>query len=298
MGFIAGTRPDFYDYGFNRHLFQYGGYIFHELNTKNGMMQNTLAFVDQRNSGKTDRRFAYFQHYNSILPKLSVFGSAEIDLFKKTMMAMDSTGIQDTTYNITGKPRLSSLYFSLRYRFNRKIYLSLSYSARQNIIYYETYKNFIDRLLQYDTRQGYYCQLTYRPVNKLTFGTNLGYNFQKNDPVKSRNINSYLTWSQVPLIKTSATLSVILLETSYLKGKIFRIDLSRDIIPGKIYGGINYSYVKYYYTNSEYNLPQNIGELNISWRIIPKLTLSVYSENTFEKNNRYNRIYILLNNRF
>jgi hypothetical protein len=52
---------------------------------KHGIIQNTLAFIQQNNSGQTDRRFAYFQHSNSLLTGLKFFGSVECDLYKKTI---------------------------------------------------------------------------------------------------------------------------------------------------------------------------------------------------------------------
>jgi hypothetical protein len=190
------------------------------------------------------------------------------------------------------------LYLSLRYRASGKLYLSLSYSARQNIIYYETYKSFIDKLLQNETRQGYFLQANYHPVNKLALGATIGYNFQKHDPISSRNLNVYLNYIQVPLLDISATLSMTLLESSYLSGKIYRLDLSRDIIPGKLFGGLNYSYVDYRFNNAEYNLPQNIGEINLTWKIYRKLSFSLFCEGTFDKQSNYNRLYAQLNLRF
>ncbi len=82
-GIIAGFRPDYTNYGFNSDLFEYGGFLYHEHAVKHGSIQNTLAFIQQNNSGKTDRRFAYFQHSNSLLPNLNFFGSVECDLYKK-----------------------------------------------------------------------------------------------------------------------------------------------------------------------------------------------------------------------
>ena len=66
-GAVAGFRPDYTDYGFNAHLLEYGAYFGHTAQNKNGRMQTSLALFEQTNSGKTDRRFAYFQHDNSLI---------------------------------------------------------------------------------------------------------------------------------------------------------------------------------------------------------------------------------------
>ena len=298
IGLLTGSRPDNTDYSFNFNLLQYGGYIYNELSTKNGPVQSTLAFIEQTNAGKTDRRFVYLQHSNSIVHNLNFFGTAEFDLYKKTLVKQDSIHLQDSIYQVDNAPKISNLYLSLRYRASRKLFLSLSYSARQNIIYYETYKSFVDKLLQSETRQGYFLQANYHPGNKLATGVTIGYNFQKNDPRSSRNLNAYLSYLQVPLLDISATFSVTLLETSYVSGKIYRLDFSRDIVPGKLFGGMNYSFINYRFVNVESNLPQNIGEINLRWKIYRKLSFSLFIEGTFDKQNNYNRLYVQLNQRF
>ena len=56
VGVVGGTRPDYRNYSFNANLAQFGGYLGHDLSGKNGSMQTTLAFMQQMNSGNTDRR--------------------------------------------------------------------------------------------------------------------------------------------------------------------------------------------------------------------------------------------------
>ncbi len=298
VGILAGTRPDYTDYGFNGKLFQAGGYLYNEISSRNGPVQNTLAFIEQTNSGKTDRRYAYLQHYNAVIPRLNFFGSAEIDLYKKEPIPPDTIKATDTTYKISHKPVFSAIYLSLRYRASGKLNFSVSYSARQQIIFYETYKNFLDQLLQEETRKGYFLQANYRPSAKLNLGINAGYNFQKADPRTTRNLNLYITYVQLPIVDISVTLSSIFLQTAYISGNIYRVDLSRDIIPGKLYGGINYSYVKYTFYNEIPSLPQNIAEANLSWRIFNKLSFSAYYEGTFEKQGNYHNLYLQLMSRF
>jgi hypothetical protein len=209
-----------------------------------------------------------------------------MDLYQKV------NGTPENTFN------LSNLYLSLRYRVIKQLSLALSYSARQNIIYYETYKDFIERLLEKETLQGWRFQISYRPIRNLAVGVNAGYRFRPDDPKASMNLYAYVTYSQIPKIKASVTLSATLLETSYISGTIYSIGLTRDIIPGRIYAGLKYRYVDYLYTNSEFSQIQNIGEASISWRIYKKLSVSVYYEGTFEKQYSFNRIYVNLSQRF
>ena len=67
VGGFAGSRPDYTDYSFNADLFQAGAFVGHIFsNKKKRNMRTTLAFVEQKNNWLTDRRFAYFQHSNSL----------------------------------------------------------------------------------------------------------------------------------------------------------------------------------------------------------------------------------------
>jgi len=294
-GIFAGTRPDYMNYGFNANLLQYGGYFGHDYtNKKGGNTQTSLAFVEQTNNGNTDRRFAYLQHSNTLVTNLSFFGSIEFDLFNKVR---EITGA-DTAYIKSSSPNLSNLYVSLRYRVIKRLTLSISYSSRQNIVYYETYKTIIDQLLEQASMQGYMFQVNVRPIKNMTIGANVGYRYSKPDPRPSKNLYSYLTYSNLPWINASATLSATFMETSYLSGNIYSLGLSRDLVPGKVYGGIGYRYVKYKFVSAETPLVQNMAELNLTWRIMKKLSLSANFEGTFEKSSNYDRIYVNLTQRF
>ena len=72
IGAVVGSRPDLSNYSYNPAMFQYGAYVGNILEGHNGTMQNTLAFVEQKNGAMTDRRFAYFQHLNSMIKRLSL----------------------------------------------------------------------------------------------------------------------------------------------------------------------------------------------------------------------------------
>jgi len=286
VGAIAGLRPDYIDYSINLNLLQYGVYFGYDLATTNGNMQNTLAYIEQTNHSMTDRRFVYFQHTNMLLKNLFFFASAEVDLYKK---------VDDTPQTVFD---LSNTYLSLRYRIIRPFSIGLSYSARRNIIYYESYKDFLDRLLENETLQGWRFRINYRPAKYLFMGLNAGYRFRKEDPQPTKNVNAYITYSQVPGIGASVTLSTTWIETSYLNGIVYGAGISRNFMSDKLSGGIKYRYVDYLYQNSEMTLIQHVGEANLSWAVYKKLSLSVYYEGTFEKEMPYHRIYFNISQRF
>ncbi len=297
-GILAGSRPDYKDYGFNTSLLQYGAFVNHEHTYSKVNVQTTLAFIEQKNSGITDRRFAYIQHSNTLVKNLSFFSSAEFDLYRYNLK-IDSTFSATDTLKVTNNtPKLSNLYLSLRYRFTRNLTMSLSYSSRQNIIYYETYKSFIEQLLESETQQGYLLQVSYRPMKKLSVGATGGYRIRKSDPQASKNLYAYATYSQIPFVDISATLSATLLGTGYLNGNIFGLSLSRDLVRGKLSGTFTYRFIDYKYLNSGTNLMQHTGEIGLNWKIIKKLACSFYYEGTYDTRYLFNRFYIQVTRSF
>ncbi len=292
FGVIAGTRPNYTDYSFDAKLLQFGGYLSHDYNTKNGNMQSSVAVIEQENNGKTDRRFTYFQHSNALVKNLYLFGSVEFDLYKKVMN-------QDSSFSQNNSPRLSNLYISARYKIIKQLSISASYSARQNVVYYETFAtNIIERLLETTTLHGYSAQINIRPTKNISVGLKAGYRDRKEDPAPSTNYYAYLTFNRVPFINASATLSATILETGYLSGGIYSAGITRDIIPGKLSGGLSFKYVDYKFTTSETKLVQNMGEIDLTWKVYKKLYCSVNYEGTFEKDANYNRVYFNLTQRF
>jgi len=285
-GVVVGTRPDFQDYGFNLKLLEYGGFVAHESLGKYGKIQSSLAFFEQRNTGFTDRRFVYFQHDNSLAKNLYLFTSCELDLYRvEEGVAMN-------------KPSLTGLYVSLRYRPFRTFSVFASYDARKNVIYYETFKSYADQLLDEATRQGLQLKLNYRPWTKVTMGLTGSYRYRTDDISPNKNLNGFISITQLPWINATATLSANLLQTSYLDGRIYGLNVTRDFLKGKMYGGFSYRIIDYRFANSSSNLLQNVAQIDLSWRINKKTSLSVNYEITLESVRNYHRIYFSFAQRF
>jgi len=287
VGGFAGSRPDYRDYSYNFNLFQFGVFAGHRFVNKNkGEMRNHIAIVEQKNNWNTDRRFAYFQHSQNLLKNLSLFGTAELELYRKV------NGI------IENKVRLANLYLIIRYRILRNLTFSLSYSNRNNLIFYETYKDMVDRLIEQTSLQGFGLSIRYRPLNKLSVGIRGTYRSRESDVRPTKNVNAYISYLSIPGINTTATISGTYLETSYLNGKIYSLNLSKDIIKRKLFGGLNYRYVAYDYTFTDLITKQHIAALNLNWRIYHNLRASLSLEGIFENDYQYQRIYFNITKRF
>ncbi|MBI9035605.1 MAG: hypothetical protein JEZ03_14170 [Bacteroidales bacterium] len=289
-GVIAGSRPDWEDYSMNTNLVQAGVYLSHSQKINNRLMQSSIAFMEQKNDWNTDRRFVYFQHSNQLLKKVYFFGSGEFDL-----------------YNVSGNQseikaensfRLSNLYLILRYRALRRLSFSVSYSARNNIIYHETYKDFIEQLIERETLQGFKLSTNYRPFKNISFGARAGYRYRVSDLKSSKNLYTYVNFGRLPWIKTSATIYATLLETAYISGKVYGMRLYRDILPGKVYGGFTYKYSDYQFHTAETALIQNSAELNLQWKIKKNYSFSLNYEVAIDSDFKYHRVYVNLTKRF
>jgi hypothetical protein len=291
LGAVVGTRPDFEDYSFDINLLQYGAYVAFNSKTANTYSESSLAFMQQMNNGKTDRRFLYFQHSNSLIKNIYFFSTFEVDLYKLNSDTLNNN-LPQNTFDLTG------LYLSLRYKMTKNFDITGSYDARKNVMYYETYKTFIDRLLEAEMRQSFRLSVNYRITRDLIFGLQSGYRYLKTDPHPSKNVYGYLTYSQVPGLNISLTLSGTYLESSYMDGKIFGANISRDLFQGKFQTSLGYRYVDYRFPETLLNVIQNVGEMSISMQFLKKMSLSMYYEGTFEQHDKYNRLYLQIRKRF
>jgi hypothetical protein len=286
LGAVAGFRPDYKDYGFNSNLFQYGGYAAFDTKAGEYFSESSLAFMQQTNNAKTDRRFLYFQHTNSLLKNLFLFSTFEVDLYKV------KNDLPQNTFDLT------SLYISLRYRISGNFSLTASYDQRKNVLFYETYKSLIDSVLQNERRQSYRLQANYRITKNITLGVESGYRSLKSDPRPSKNVNGYITYYQIPGMKVSLTLTGTYLESAYMSGKELGADISKDLFNDKFQASVGYRYMDYTLPESKLSILQNIGQINLFWQFSPKMSFSAYYEGTFEKHDKYNRIYLQIRKRF
>ena len=287
VGIIGGFRPDFFDFGFNSHLLQYGGYIGRTVNQKNMYSQTTLGMIEQRNTGNIDRRYTYFQHSGTIGRKLRLFSSLELDLY--SMM----NGV------VTNEARLTNLYASASYRFGRKLNVMLSYDSRNRIIYYETFLTEIERMLNDDiARQGIRVRVNLRPVNHVITGFSFSQRFQSDNQNKSDNLYVFANVTKLPLIGGRLAVNYNINRSNYLMSNIASIRHSRSLIDRKLDADLYYRYVSYSYFEGSSALAQHYIGSNLSYNIGRKLLFSFSGEmSTFNGEQNY-RIYTGVTRRF
>jgi hypothetical protein len=188
-GAIAGYRPDILTNDFNSNLFQYGGYV--GLSHFKGMksVEISVGALQQQNKRNTDRRFLFFQGAATIGRRLSLFSSAEFDLY-----TLDSTLQQSNS-------QLTNIHLATNYMVSEKIRLSVSYDSRKSIVYYESFQPFLEDILaDNEARQVLRARVNAKVTKRISAGLAYGKRFQQSLQNASDNINAFVMLRQPPWI--------------------------------------------------------------------------------------------------
>jgi hypothetical protein len=173
----------------------------------------------------------------------------------------------------------------------------LSYDARKNVIYYETFKTTLDSIIENETRQGFRTRLTLKPVRNLFFGADYGYRFRRGDLKPSNNYGGYITYSSIPGIETSATVSFNRLSSSYTEGDIWTATLSRPIVYG-FDMMLGYRFTNYKFRTGIEELKQNSVSINLNTYLLKPVLLNFTYEGIFENTRTSGRLLVNLTYRF
>lgn len=287
VGGVAGFKPDISGFEFNSDLYEFGGYLGHHTSNKLLYTMTTFGMLEQHNGGPIDRRYVYLQHSSTWNRKFSFFSSVEVDVY-------------DNINGITSsKPRLTNLYLSTRYRANRRLSLTISYDARKRIIFYETLRTEVERLLADDQqRQGIRGRINFRPIKYINTSISYSKRFQSDNQNKSDNINATISHSKLPLISGRLSFSFNRNESNYLTSNIMSFRYSRPIVRRKLQGDFYYRTVKYDYGSNEFSSSQYYLGTNLSIRLSKTFRLSILGEVSTRETDQKIRINTKLIKRF
>lgn len=285
-GLVIGSRPNFTTFGFEPKLLEYGGYLGRIDSLSDGLMENTVGIFQQMNNSKIDRRFAYFQHSSSFMRNFNLFLSSEIDLF-----AVEK-GVSKSKLSLT------SLFLSSRYSLSRVFTFTLSYDARKNVIYYETFKTLVDSIIENETRQGLRLGTNMRLFNSVFIGLNAGYRFLGKDKRPSKNFSGFVTYSQIPWIEISSTISYSHLTSSYLNGKIYDISVTK-FLPVIDYSiSVAFAYLDYTYLAGMMKMIQKNVRIDLSGVVVQPVSFSINYEGVFENKITFTTLLFGISYRF
>ena len=250
------------------------------------MMENTFSVFQQTNDFVTDRRFAYLQHNNTIITNINLFASAEVDLYKKEL------GLGKSDFSLT------SLYLSARYSPIREFSLSLSYDARKNVYYYETFKSISDSVLENETRQGFRARTIIRPLNNLIIGFQYGYRYSKLDVKPSRNYGGNISYTMLPLIESSLGINYSRLLSYYVDGNVYSVTLQKSLSSLRSDFSIGFRKTDYSFPNNLPKFEEKAILFDFSTSVFNPFSFSFSYEGVFESTRTYGRVLFDLTTRF
>jgi hypothetical protein len=287
MGILAGTRPDAFNFGFNADLLQYGAFYGFQTVGDDLRTTTTVGALEQRAGSEIDRRFAYFQHSSSFNNRFNLYASAEVDLNQDTLFLQQST------------PRLTNLYASARYRVNRGLNFMVSYDSRKRIIYYQTYRTELDRILDDDlARQGIRARVNFRPGKYIYAGLSYSNRFRSDQQNASNNYYGYLTLSKTPWISGRTALSLTRNESNYLITQIGSLRHSRSLFHDRLQADLYYRLIQSDYLNLNEPFLQHYAGTDITYYLSKLLLLSVTGEYSTYQGQQTYRIYTRIVQRF
>ncbi len=287
-GGVIGLRPDYRDYSFNPGRLQFGGYIGYtkDRTSGRGYAQSILGVFEQRQHNRTDRRFLYLQHSGTLTPKINLYGSMEIDLFQRVK------GVAQNTFNLT------NVFVNVSYRISRKFSISTGYDNRRQILYYETYRDYIDSLLERETRQGMRLRVQYRPIRRLSISAmgniRVGGDFS---PI-SKYYNLYIGYSRIPWLKMRVSASAGYLENVYLNSLFYTFRASKSIWRRRLYLQMSYRASKGKYLSQELGLTRQNISGSLDWQMTNKLSSSFYYEYITSGKSSYRQVNLRITQRF
>ena len=285
-GIVAGTRPDYTNYGISTNYLQFGAYLSRTDTLLNRPFRNTISVFQISKSSRTDRRFLYFQHSNTFLPNLYLFASGEVDIYKRV------NNVDKGNFDLT------NLYVSGRYSPSSLFSVSVSYDRRKNIMYYETFKNIADSLFDAETRQGLRGRINFKPFRYVSVSLQYGTRSKLGDKRKSNNYGATVNYSRIPWINASSSLSFTRLVTAYVEGNMYGLTLNRFFFEGILSTNAGFRRVEYNYPNNSFALNQNIVQLDLGIRVFGRDYLSLSAETIMEQSYTNSRIYINFTKRF
>ncbi len=177
---------------------------------------------------------------------------------------------------------LTSLFTSVNIRPSDFFAVMISYDARKNVIYYETFKTLVDSIIENETRQGFRTRLTLKPFNNFYIGGDYGYRHRKGDLKPSNNYGGSISYSQIPGIESSVTVSFNKLSSSYTEGDIWTASLNRPIAFG-FDVMLGYRFTNYKFRSGIDDLKQNSVSINLNTYFLKPVLLNFTYEGIFWK---------------
>lgn len=268
-GIVVGSHPNYEDYGYNSKYFEYGAFLGRTDTTieKRLVLRNTIGFIQQTYESKIDRRYLTFQSEAYLKNNFYFVGSAEIDLYEK------SNNTPKNSLNLT------NAFITTRWNFLENASVSLTYDIRKNIIYYESFKNFVDSLLDKEFRQGFRANTNFQLFRDFSINVFTDYSSKKNDARPSYNIGMSVSHHNLFELNLMPSISGSYLSSSYTNAILFNFRISKSFFDGTLFATVEYQHNIFKfpgYSEGKYN------QDNISTYISVNLSRNLFMSANYE----------------
>ena len=284
LGVLGGFSPNPQNLNFDKNISKTGGYIHFKNQSPNFRMIGSIAFAQQKVSGKTDREFIFWTWRGNVGNTFSLAMYQTVDLYP------------DTEIGVRNKMTPTSSQISVRFRPIKSITIRSRYSARRQVLYFESAQTLPDSLFQDELRSGWYntIQLSMNNIGSFQLGANLRNQKSADRPA----VLAFMSFRS-PSGSNGRTYN---LKTNYIRNDLItgvRFTVGLDQSLGKkisIYAEADgYSYG--YGTNWSDYFQQRIN-VGMNWRIFSKLQMTLSADYTQEDNYSFQYVYAGLNYRF
>jgi hypothetical protein len=288
VGAIAGMRPDPFSYKVNFNLFQIGAFagLYH---TKSKSSFTNIGFMNQSNTGLTDRRYLFLQHSSSIGSKLNLFASSEVDLYKTDSLGAAQSGGQ-----------LTSVFLSANFRATKRITLSASFDSRRNLILYQSFADQLNSLLAYNpVRNGIRFGFDVRASTNIRTGIYVAMRTQNNQQNEYYMGNFYFNVSNFPWIGGTLNNNLSYNTNSTFNYASLNVRYNRYLFKEAFSFSPYYRLLRHTYaTITNYVAYQQYFGLDMQYYITRNLSLGVMYEYSLQKDQPFNRFNVNLIQRF
>ena len=155
----------------------------------------------------------------------------------------------------------------------------VSYDSRKRIIFYETFRTEVERMLEDDeARQGIRIRMNANPLKYINAGIAFSTRFQNDDLHESNNTNAYLSHGKLPYLGGRASVNYNINRSDYLESKIMAFRYARNLIHSVLDGDFYYRSVSYAYLSSEFTRNQNYFGSNLTFRMSGTWMFSILGE--------------------
>lgn len=229
----------------------------------------TLAYGRQMVRGGLDREFLYTQHFLSVGPQFSVYGSSELEL----------NDIENGRRRRT--LTMSNAYVSVNYYPAEWLSANVGYDGARTVYLFESMRSFSDTLLDRNLMQGYRTGVTVRLPWFVTVSGNASFRTKKGDDRDARTLSGSVRIADVAGSGVGTGLRFSDIRGVYSEGVNVTFDVDRTFFDVLSFAG-RYDEYRYRLVTADRNFVTRTVTVTCSYRITRSFYASASADRVFD----------------